>query len=143
MELALPDGTTVLARGRLDLVPADRPRDPDFGLYLDQRWAQDRTVTWPHRVVAWEDFGLPSDEGELFGARVDVRRRLGEGELVEVACWGGIGRTGTVLACLAVLAGVPGGSAVSWVRRHYHPAAVETRAQEDLVTRFAAAVAPG
>jgi hypothetical protein len=140
VELKLPDGTTVLARGRLDLVPADRPRDPDYGLYLDRRWAEDRAVTWPHRVVAWEDFGLPTDEAELFDACLGVHRRLGGGELVEVACWGGIGRTGTVLGCLAVLAGTPGAAAVSWVRRNYHPAAVETPAQEDLVARFAASI---
>ena len=143
MELTLPDGTTVLACGRLDLVPADRPRDPDYGLYLDRRWAEDPAVTWPHRAVAWEDFGLPADEAELFDACVDVHRRLVGGELVEVACWGGIGRTGTVLGCLAVLAGAPAAAAVSWVRRHYHPAAVETRAQEDLVARFAAAIGTG
>jgi protein-tyrosine phosphatase len=47
-------------------------------------------------------------------------------ERVEVACGGGIGRTGTALAVLAVLSGVPAGEAVEWVRRHHHRRAVET-----------------
>jgi len=45
---------------------------------------------------------------------------------VEVACSGGRGRTGTTLACLAVLDGVPAIDAVRYVRQHYHPRAVET-----------------
>jgi protein-tyrosine phosphatase len=45
---------------------------------------------------------------------------------VEVACRGGVGRTGTALAALAVLDGLSPGEAVRWVRREYHPRAVET-----------------
>lgn len=33
---------------------------------------------------------------------------------------GGVGRTGTTLACIAVLDGVPAGEAAGYVRRHYH-----------------------
>jgi hypothetical protein len=137
VQVTLPDGTVVLAQGRIDLVPSDRPREPDFALYLDGRWEGDPQVTWPCRVIGWEDHGLPSDEAEVFAAVVDLHRRAGEGELVEFACWGGIGRTGAVLACLAVLAGVPPDEAVPWVREHYHASAVETAAQCELVTRFA------
>ena len=39
---------------------------------------------------------------------------------------GGVGRTGTALAALAVLDGLDPGRAVAWVRAHYHPRAVET-----------------
>jgi protein-tyrosine phosphatase len=41
-------------------------------------------------------------------------------------CQGGIGRTGTALACIAQLAGVSSKDAVPWVRANYHPRAVET-----------------
>ena len=47
---------------------------------------------------------------------------------VEIACGGGVGRTGTGLAALAALAALDGmdpHAAVTWVRRHYHPHAVE------------------
>ena len=138
MRVTLPDGAVVYARGRLDIVPTDRPREPDFALYLDGRWGDEPGVTWPFRLVDWEDFGLPADEAEVFTAIVDLHRRAREGELVEVACYGGVGRTGTVLSCLAVLAGVAPEGAVPWAREHYHPSAVETDAQAQLVARFAA-----
>lgn len=137
MEVTLPDGTVVLAHGRLDLVPSERPRAPDYALYLDERWDDDPEVTWPYRIIDWEDFGLPADEAEVFAAITDLRRRAQAGELVEVACYGGVGRTGTVLGCLAVLAGVPPSGAVAWVRRQYHPWAVETTEQQQLIARFA------
>ena len=38
----------------------------------------------------------------------------------------GRGRTGTAVACLAILDGVPSSLAVAFVREHYHPGAVET-----------------
>jgi Protein-tyrosine phosphatase len=140
VQVLLPDGTTVLAQGRLDLVPSERPRNPDFAVYLDERWLYDPQVTWPFRVIGWKDFGLPADETETFQAIVDLHRRAEAGQLVEVACYGGVGRTGTVLSCLSVLAGLPPGDAVIWVRNHYHPSAVQTLAQEQLVARFARAL---
>jgi hypothetical protein len=50
-----------------------------------------------------------------------------------------------VLACFAVLSGVPPAEAVAWVRAHYVPTAVETPAQERWVAWFAEVVrtAPG
>jgi protein-tyrosine phosphatase len=56
---------------------------------------------------------------------------------VEVACAGGRGRTGTALACIATLDGVPASDAVPFVRRHYDQRAVETLAQRRFVRRFA------
>jgi protein-tyrosine phosphatase len=137
VRVTLPDGTGLLARGRLDLVVSDRPREPDFALYLDSRWEDDPTVTWPHRIVDWPDFGLPADEAATFGDIADLYRRARAGELVEVACYGGIGRTGTVLGCLCVLAGVPASGAVAWVRSSYHASAVETAEQSQFIDRFA------
>lgn len=58
------------------------------------------------------------------------------GERVEVACWGGVGRTGTALACLAILDGVPAAEAVAFVREQYRPRAVETPWQRRFVTQF-------
>ena len=55
-----------------------------------------------------------------------------------MTCGGGNGRTGTVIACLAVLAGHPPADAVAWTRRSYRPRAVETRAQRRWVLWFAA-----
>ncbi|HET6740963.1 MAG TPA: protein phosphatase, partial [Kribbella sp.] len=52
---------------------------------------------------------------------------------VEFACDGGRGRSGTALACLAVLDGVPADQAVAYVRQHYDKHAVETPWQKRYV----------
>ena len=49
---------------------------------------------------------------------------------------GGRGRTGTALACIAALDGVPADQAVEYFRRHYRPDAVETEGQRQFVAEF-------
>ncbi len=121
MRVVFPDGTAV----RASALAARGAESCDFGLYLDARWAP----TWPAAVVAWEDFGVPRDPDAAVAAIQDAFARARAGEAVEVGCVGGFGRTGTVLACMAILAGVPAADAVAWVREHYDERAVETRAQ--------------
>jgi hypothetical protein len=135
--VTFPDHSEVLAQGRLGLVSADRSRRPDWSLYLDERWIGDPEVTWPHRVIDWPDFGMPTNETEFFELVLDSHARAKAGELVEIACYGGIGRTGTVLSCLAVCAGVQPEGAIEWVREHYDVRAVETDGQRKLIQRFA------
>ncbi len=57
---------------------------------------------------------------------------------VEGGCRGGRGRTGTAPASLVVLDDVDPRRAVTFVREHFHPGAVETTAQRRYVARFAA-----
>jgi protein-tyrosine phosphatase len=76
--------------------------------------------------VRWPDFWVPTDRADALDALHEAHTRALSGERVEVACHGGIGRTGTALAALAVLDGLPPKQAVSWVRASYHPRAVET-----------------
>jgi protein-tyrosine phosphatase len=59
--------------------------------------------------------------------------RARAGERVEIGCLGGHGRTGTAVACLAILSGHPPGEAVAWVRANYCVEAVETTEQEAFV----------
>jgi len=140
--VTLPDGAVVLAHGRLDLVPVDRPTTPQFALYLDERWRDDPVVAWPHLVVEWPDFGLPADEAALFDAVVDLHQRARTGAVIEIACFGGIGRTRTVLGCCTLAAGIAlPDDAITWVREHYRPSAVETPEQAQMVARFADHVA--
>ncbi len=129
--LALPSGR--LVRGRALREPlADGPA-PDFGLYLLGH--DPGPMPWPHRWVRWPDFRLPADRSAARDALVDAWERASS-ERVEVACGGGRGRTGTALACLAVLDGIPPQEAVAYVRRHYHRRAVEVPWQRRYVTRF-------
>jgi protein-tyrosine phosphatase len=106
---------------------------PDFGLYLLGR--PPAPMGWEQRWVRWSDFRLPADEPDAREALCEAWRRA-ERERIEVACSGGIGRTGTALACLAVLDGVPAGEAVAFVREHYDRRAVETPWQRRFVAQF-------
>ena len=130
----LPSGRLVRVRALRRPPPAGP--DPGFGLYLLGR--QPDEVPWPSRWVRWGDFRLPADEADARAALVEAWQRAAT-ERVEVACGGGRGRTGTALACLAVLDGVPAPHAVAWVRRAHDPRAVETPWQRRWVSRFAGA----
>ncbi len=55
---------------------------------------------------------------------------------VAVACMGGVGRTGTVVACALVAAGWPADAAIARVRELRHPTAVETPSQERFVRTY-------
>jgi len=119
--LRLPSGR--LIRGRALSRPPPVGPVPEFALYLLAR--EPPAVDWKSRWVRWPDLGLPSDRAAATDALTQAWTRAAT-ERVEVACAGGRGRTGTALACLAVLDGVPGSEAVAYVREHYDARAVET-----------------
>jgi protein-tyrosine phosphatase len=119
--------------------PAPGGPSPEFGLYLGSRRLRERhTFSWSHRWIDWPDFLLPRDSQVAIQLIRDLHQRALDGQLVEVACGGGIGRTGTVIATLAVLAGVPATDAVGWARTNYHHRAVETPWQRRWITRTVA-----
>ncbi|MDX6233813.1 MAG: hypothetical protein QOH68_2885 [Nocardioidaceae bacterium] len=130
--MRLPSGRLVRGRGLRRELP-EGP-EPELGVYLLGR--EPAPVAWESHWVRWKDFRLPTDPTRLRAALLDVLGRAA-GERVEVACAGGRGRTGTALACLAVLDGLPPGHAVAYVREHYDRRAVETRGQRRFVERFA------
>jgi protein-tyrosine phosphatase len=82
-------------------------------------------MDWETRWIRWPDFRLPASRDEALATLAEAYERAAT-ERVEVACGGGVGRTGTALAAMAVVCGVPPGEAVRWVRARYHPRAVET-----------------
>lgn len=113
----LPGGASVRGR-RL----GEAPTPADFTLVLGDGPAPE----WEHRRVVWPDFRVPSDRADALAALREAHARALAGERVEVACRGGVGRTGTALAALAVLDGLTPSAAVQWVRAGYHRRAVET-----------------
>lgn len=119
-----PDGRRVRGRGLRRARAAGL--DPEFGVYFVAR--EPNITEWPHLWVRWRDFRLPDSSDDAIAALREAHARAGS-ERVEVACGGGVGRTGTALAVMAVMSGVSVEDAVTWVREHYHPRAVETRKQ--------------
>ena len=128
----LPSGR--LVRGRALRRPLPDGPVPELGLYLLGRAPE--PVPWASVWLRWPDFRLPADPDGTRRALAEALQRAAT-ERVEVACGGGKGRTGTALACLAVLDGVPAAEAVSWVRDRYDHRAVETPWQRRWVERLA------
>ncbi len=117
----LPDGRRVRGRGLKR--PAPDGSTPDYGVYLTA--GEPRIDGWPYRWLRWRDFRLPRNPSTAIEALYDAHDRCSS-ERVEIACSGGVGRTGTAIAVLAIMSGIPPEDAVEWVRRNYHRRAVET-----------------
>jgi hypothetical protein len=144
--ISLPDGTMLRGRGRREPLPSGPP--PDYGLYLGRppdsarhplrrrgrpAWRPD----WPADWIAWPDFRTPRDSDAAAALIRHAYLLAHSWQRVEVACTGGTGRTGTVIACMAILAGHPADDAVNWTRRNYRPRAVETPGQRRWISWFA------
>lgn len=129
--VVLPSGRRV--RGRALRSPA-AGTPPTFAVELTGRPAPE--PAWERAWVAWPDFWLPADPAAALAALIRAHQLAGAGR-VEIACGGGTGRTGTGLAALCVLEGMPPAAAVSWVRARYRRRAVEVRWQRRFL-RYAA-----
>ncbi len=126
--VTLPRGAQVRGR-RL----GDACASVDFTLIL----GRGRAPSWSCRRISWPDFWVPTDRTDAVAALAEAHRRAYAGERVEVACRGGVGRTGTALAALAVLDELDPAEAVALVRASYHPRAVETPWQRRWLTTLA------
>lgn len=107
----------------------DRWGDPAI---IERAAAQQLTVRrWP-----MPDGSTPRDVHEMHDLLEEIAIAR-ESTHVAVACMGGVGRTGTVVACALVDAGWEPSAAIAEIRRVRHPTAVETADQEAFVTAFA------
>ncbi len=125
--LTLPSGAQV--RGRR--IAADPAGPADFALLL----ADGPVPDWPHRRIRWPDFWIPRDQADALAALHEAHDRVRAGERVEACCRGGVGRTGTALAALAILDGLSPPAALTLVRREYNPRAIETPWQRRWLNR--------
>lgn len=127
-----PDGTKVQGTS----LSKSHLRDtPDFGLYLDDGWRPDGMAI----MLPWRDYGLPNVSYGFARYAIEEAWSWAKAEaIVEVGCIGGHGRTGTVLACMAVLSEpeFTPEEAIAFVRTAYCHHAVETRDQEWFVAYF-------
>lgn len=110
---------------------------PDYGLYLYNGWDPRCVAT----LLPWQDYGLPTVTFEKAASAIKYAYDLAcSGQKVEVGCMGGHGRTGTVLACMAILSkpDMTPQEAVAWVRKVHCHEAIETNQQEWFVAWFQA-----
>ena len=80
------------------------------------------------------DFTAPTPE-QLVQGVAEIERSLRDGKVVAVHCGGGLGRTGTLLACYLVSRGMTTVDAIAEVRR-LRPGSIETREQVNAVLAF-------
>ncbi|WP_116115729.1 protein-tyrosine phosphatase family protein [Austwickia chelonae] len=136
--VTFPSGRRVRGRGLRAGVP-EGPL-PGFGVYLTTR--EPSRPSWDSRWVRWPDFWVPRSRPDAVAALAEAWGRATT-DRVEIACGGGVGRTGTALALLAVFDGVEPDRAVAFVRDHYDPRAVEVPWQRSFVERIGAGVRRG
>ena len=154
--------TDVLGEGRLGLTlcPGRRDRGRELGEDLGQLVADrvdrllclltDSELEWAgvaslgstaaaagmeYRRVPIADQGVPEMEEAADLVRW-CRAGLALGERVVVTCMGGLGRSGTIAACVLVDAGASPEAAIALVRAARGPRALETAAQEAFVYAF-------
>ena len=106
--------------------------------------ARERGVDVQHLPLPVPDMGIPEPEfmqGILDA--IDLEARAGRG--VYVHCWGGIGRTGTAVACLLMRRGLDAEAALDEVQRLYstmpksqgtHRYSPQTREQQEFVRQW-------
>lgn len=92
--------------------------------------------TWPFPTdeLAIPDFGVPADPGELYALANSVAAGLREGKKILIHCAGGIGRTGTLAACVLLAMDVTVEVALAMV--NVAGSSSETPAQYEIVERY-------
>ena len=90
------------------------------------------------------DLGVPSNPADMAGILGAIDAALDDGKNVFVHCWGGVGRTGTVVGCWLVRHGRTGDEALAqiaeWLqgmeKKDRHPRSPETVEQREYVRRW-------
>jgi len=148
----LENGLTLIASGY-----ADRPKHKNNSLavryetlsvYLDRLWEQTGVLATPgidlpfpggkHRYVMypWADMSVPDDMEEFVTLVKWMLTQIVQGERVEIGCFGGHGRTGTLIAAILIAQGLTAAQAVNKVRTQYCQEAIETARQVNYLVAF-------
>lgn len=83
--------------------------------------ADERNIETRHVRYSVRDGCIPNERAHMERILVTIREELAAGRPVYVHCWGGIGRTGTVIGCWLVEQGLSGDEAIARIaelRKH-------------------------
>lgn len=122
----------------------------DIGVYAYSGWQGNMypfvsaglTVPWaPARtteaiMLPWPDYKVPEDTSYMVDMIRWMIAQMEAGKHLEVACMGGHGRTGTLLAMLLVAQGLTPGEAIREARTRHCKSAVESAVQCDYIAEF-------
>jgi hypothetical protein len=128
--VVLPSGSTVRGHGRRHGGPSGPAADLTVHLLGRPPAALAATDIW----VDWPDFRAPRSTRDTLDVLRTVLERSASNRVL-LQCRGGVGRTGTAIAALALLDGLDQ-DPVRWVRSAYHPRAVETVLQRRWLRRL-------
>ncbi len=98
-----------------------------------------------HQRFSIGDFGIPT-VGHMQAILDTLDRSLNEGRKIYVHCWGGVGRTGTIIGCFLVRHGKTGDEALAQLaawwqhvpKRTLHPRSPETDEQVKFIRNWKA-----
>ena len=149
-EFKLKEGSIYLSAYKGGAKKNDTGKQPTLGCYLDVNWQSQRFLMSPdvtvdddlfdakeHKAmhINWPDRGaIPVYDFSV--AIMWCLRRIKEGEILEMGCYGAHGRTGTLLAGLLVREGATAKEAIDTVRTTYCKNAIESKKQEELIAQY-------
>lgn len=110
---------------------------------LLRQLARKRKTRVTHLRLPVRDVDIPTS-WQMRAILSAIRLALAEGETVYVHCWGGVGRTGTVVGCLLVEDGIPVGDVLDLLARlrrdtqRAHRTSPETHEQRTFIEHWSA-----
>ena len=143
----LPEGSYWVVPGRLAAGPYPARPAAGIDVYVDLTSAADGLPPYEPELAGGarrlsfpvSDFSVPGDD-ELTAILDALDAELAAGRTVYLHCWGGRGRTGTVVGCWLVRHGTSPEAALARVAELVgHDRSPETDEQRELVRRWGAA----
>lgn len=125
-----------LARAGISLLVTLNPHEELARFCSHSFLEQVRQAGLESRHFPIRDGDAPPDLQETDALIGELRNKIGAGARVGVHCMAGLGRTGTIAACLLVRGGATHQEAIRVVRETRSPHAVETRQQAAFVREY-------